>query len=152
MSDLLIGVIIGGLLGIVPTICTAAIEVWKFKKQQEHDLKIRYIDNYQVKKQAVLLEYAKCLGALSSSHSFDDASIEKYYSSAESALCLVGSELRSSILSANHLAYCISHNTSGQSHKAALDLAQEEISGLIHEELSQIELQYKPASKRNQKN
>lgn len=104
MSDLLLGVIIGGLIGIVPTIVSSFIEVWKMKTQQKHEINVKKFELYQTQKTASLLQYVTQLGALNNGSLSSDFGIDKYFAAAENAACFVPDEVRRLIFSANTFA------------------------------------------------
>ena len=101
MSDTLIAVAVGGIIGVVPTVITIFIEAWKINTQRKHELNLKYFELYKTQKNAALLDFLSHLGSLSSDSLKDEFYLDKYFASAEKAACFLPSDDRKLIYKAN---------------------------------------------------
>lgn len=58
MSDTLIAVAVGGIIGVVPTVITIFIEAWKIHTQRKHELNLKYFELYKTQKNAALTRFS----------------------------------------------------------------------------------------------
>lgn len=130
MSDY-IGVLIGGLIGIIPSIVIVFVELYKMKKQQQFELEMRMFDLFRRNQTEALLSFVSCLGALSSKElKYQD--LNDYFSASEKASCYANDELRDLITKANSYA---TNWENGIPVKSFEDLKQQ-IAVLVYKELS----------------
>lgn len=63
MSEALLGIIIGGAIGIIPTLATCIIEFKKECLRQRHEFRMKRIELYETDRMRALKEYCNALGA-----------------------------------------------------------------------------------------
>ena len=101
MSDALIGIIIGGCIGVIPSILTIVIELCKTRAQRKHELRMRRIELIDAPRIEALLEYSRMLGALMGDELNDDLSIANYNAAFQRAAVFAAPETRAAMQAAN---------------------------------------------------
>jgi hypothetical protein len=127
-----IGVLLGGLLAIFPSLFILLVDMWKFKKNQNQELYLKYFELYKVEKNKALLEYVHLLGAISSKNLGAEFSLDKYFAAAQKASCFVPKEIRTMINSANDIAY----NWESKKSHTALSAITDDLTEAIFQELA----------------
>ena len=130
MSDY-IGVLIGGLIGVIPSIVIVFVELYKTKKKLQFELEMRMFDIFRCNQTEALLSFVSCLGTLSSNE-INYKDIINYFSASEKASCYANDELRDLITKAN--VYATNHKE-GMS-KEDFEILKQQISILVYKELS----------------
>lgn len=99
MSETLLGIIIGGAIGVVPTLVMVFVEVWKQRCQLKHELAVRRMELLDEPRIKALLEYSQQLGAICSPFSRgDEFSEERYLAALERLALYVPTETRKEML------------------------------------------------------
>ncbi len=132
MSDTLIAVAVGGIIGIVPTIITSFIEAWKIHTQRKHELKLKYFELYKTKKIDALLDFSFNLGFLSADTLDNESVLRKYFAAAEKAACFLPAKDRNLIYEANSLA---KHWKENEFDFSKFSSIQNNLSDIIYREL-----------------
>ena len=99
MSETLLGIIIGGAIGVVPTLVMVFVEVWKQRCQLKHELAMRRMDLIDKPRLEALREYCHQLGAACSPFNrASENSKENYLSALEKAVLYVSPATRDKMI------------------------------------------------------
>ena len=100
MSETILAALVGGLIGIAPSLTIVFVEMYKQSKQQKFDLQMKKLEMYELKKQAVLHDYLDKFslldnGQLPNRDIDDDVSWISFHTIRNKALVYVGNKTRS---------------------------------------------------------
>lgn len=101
MSETLLGIIIGGAIGAVPSLSLAIIEVWKQRQQQKHELELKRLEMIEQPRLDAIREYARYAGAFLSDMLDDEFSTSRYLSAFERAIMFVSQETKEAMIKAS---------------------------------------------------
>lgn len=104
MSDTLLAVLIGGAIGVIPSLVIVMAEYWKMKKIQQHELMMKQFELYESNKISILVDYLERLGSLNAGSLSANFSFDSFYAAAEKAACFVSEDIRTMIFQANEFA------------------------------------------------
>lgn len=137
MNSVFIGTIIGGLIGVVPTIATVVMNYRNSKQQRTHEIRLKKIEIYESARRIALEDFMYYLGAMSSSSLPNDFSVAKCLSAAKRACMYVSSE------TAKHIEIAIGFVVEAWNHgnptiypsQLHLDGTIRSLNEMIHDEL-----------------
>lgn len=122
LSDTNLGVLIGGLIGIVPTLATIIINLFNQRRQFKHELHMKEIDLIETPRLSALREYCRCLGVFLSDCSVNSDDESNYLSAHASAAAFVSDETLRAMVAAQPIVMSGWHgDPSGLSTKEKLD-------------------------------
>lgn len=98
MSDLLVGTIVGGLIGVVPSLVVVFVERSNLRSQQRHDINLKKIEIYEAAKRDALQSFMYYLGPMAALFPTTGISHVEYYASAQKA-CMYVSKSTASLIS-----------------------------------------------------
>ena len=91
MSDGLIGVLIGGLIGLVPSLVGVVLTAKNAKADRRHQIKMKQVEIYTIAKRDALQKLMYCLGRISYSGYIQYEHLQEYLAAAKEA-CLYVSD------------------------------------------------------------
>lgn len=91
MSDGLIGVLIGGLIGLVPSLVGVVLTAKNAKADRKHQIRMKQVEIYTIAKRDVLQKFMYCLGRVSYSGCIQYQHLQEYLAAAKEA-CLYVSD------------------------------------------------------------
>lgn len=79
MSETLLGIIIGGAIGLIPTLTTCILDFRKERMRQRHELRMKKLELYETDRMHALKQYCAALGACLdiNTNQYDDESFDK---------------------------------------------------------------------------
>lgn len=101
MNDTLLGIIIGGAIGVVPTLVTLIINVWQERSRQKHAMCMSRIELFEKTRLEAIQTYAKMAGALMSDSYGTEFGQDKYFSAYQNTCLFVSQKTRKAMLSFN---------------------------------------------------
>ena len=106
MPDAILGVIIGGAFGLIPSVLVAVLNYRSRSEDRKHELKVKNLEVYGRNRLDAVTCYLNQFGALFSSfYDAKDFSYDKYFAASERAACFVSDETRSSMKKADGLIF-----------------------------------------------
>lgn len=102
MSDGLWGVIIGGLIGIIPSLVIVFVEAHKERKRQSFEIYLEHIRIYEASRKNALEDFAAHLGAMASSSLSSEFVPDRYFASAKMASIYVSDDTAAKINEVNN--------------------------------------------------
>ena len=122
LSDTNLGVLIGGLIGIVPTLATIIINLLNQRRQFRHELQMKEIDLIETPRLTALREYCRCIGVFLSDSSVNSNDESNYLSAHASAAAFVSDETLRAMVAAQPIIMSGWYgDSSGLSTKEKLD-------------------------------
>lgn len=103
MSDTLIGIIIGGCIGVIPSLLTVFLELIKTRTQRKHELRMRRIELIDSPRIEALLEYSRQLGALLGDELSEELTFANYNAAFQRASVFAAPDTRSAMQAVNPL-------------------------------------------------
>ena len=97
MSDSLLGVIIGGLIGFIPSLVGVIINSRNAKADREHQIKMKKVEIYTIAKRDALQKFMNSLGKVSYSRGIQYGYLQDYLAAAKEACLYVSDENVSTI-------------------------------------------------------
>ena len=114
MSETLIGIIIGGCIGLIPSILTVVLEFCKTRAQRRHELRMQRIELIDKSRIEALLEYSRQLGALLGDELNDELTFANYNAALQRASVFAAADTRAAMQAVHPLVLAAWNNgTSG---------------------------------------
>ncbi len=95
-------VIIGGGIGILPSLVLVFVERWKQHSQQKFEWRIKQLELYDIPRRTAIKRYMECLGALMAT-GYRQGALQEYFSAYEEASLYVSKGTRELMLETNGL-------------------------------------------------
>lgn len=92
MSEALWGVLIGGIVGALPSVTLVFVEVWKQKRQQAHEVSLRKIDLIDAQRMKAITAFTDQLGAMFAGSIGSGHSHDNFFAAMEQAAAYVSEE------------------------------------------------------------
>lgn len=93
MSDTILGMLIGGAIGVIPTFSAFIIS----SLQRRHEVKLRKLEIYSKEKLSAIVEYSSQLGAMSADRHALEYDVDHLLASAQRAACFTSEATRTLI-------------------------------------------------------
>lgn len=105
MSENLYGVLIGGLIGVVPSIVLIILEIIRQRMQERHEMNLKKIEIYEIARKQAIQDFMYHLGALLSTHVTTGLSIIEYNAAAKAVCIYVSNETQEIIERVNYVVH-----------------------------------------------